>query len=745
VSKKKTAQPPAAAGPAEPRTLDTIRADLVKAEKRLDSVYRFDPGYSESVHRVHRLRSELAAAELQATAKPEPMGFSFQERDVELTQIEATGNHREQIDDLALAQLARSIEIHGLQQRVGLREIAADRYELIFGARRLAACRQAGFSSIPAKIYSGELTPAEVEILRTIENFGRQDLTPVEKAIAVARTIDAITATLAPLNPDYTGPATHGLIASEMLSTAVDQAGGLHAYIGAQLGFPVKWVRDHAYVAELGGEARALLAANRISIGHARELAKLGDKERADAVAMECAKNEDGLGGRDVDHCRRRVAEHIRSLKVVPWQLDVAFGKGVDGCTGQACSTCKFNSKADPDLFGGVMADQPEAGSCTHEACFKAKQDITAKAQEKAVRKMAVKVEAGKLDANESTAQQFVEVFVKPAPVARRVKSITAAPADAAAKDATSSKSGPTAEDLAERKFEEAKLKWMRVVQEAMVVTASGKEDEDRVFALIALSFLPFTEFNGWGGDEINDEDLALLKLAANPSKFGTLAKKVLETDNWADSIFDDMQWTPKALQVFIDGWKLEVPPAPTLADFLPKPKKPAAAKDAGKLTDVRYLQSSYWRDRVESIGDFKLDFTGDELDAALDGLQLGPRSPNDKRKGLAARIPRVFEIQTIGGVFAYAVTMARVETDRTVYELHPLRDPQDDDYETWDALAADHAGVAPEEVPLAGLMLQLADSGLMQTIASNDARLIAVPKASASTKKTKTKKPAAV
>jgi hypothetical protein len=52
---------------------------------------------------------------------------------------------------------------------------------------------------IPAKVYPHTLTPADVEIIRTVENFGRKDLTPVEKAIAVARTIEAVEAGLKPL------------------------------------------------------------------------------------------------------------------------------------------------------------------------------------------------------------------------------------------------------------------------------------------------------------------------------------------------------------------------------------------------------------------------------------------------------------------------------------------------------------------------------------------------------------------
>jgi hypothetical protein len=59
-------------------------------------------------------------------------------------------------------------------------------------------------------------------------------------------------------------------------------AGGVEAFVGLMMGYPASWVKDHAYVAKLGGKARQLLAERRISLEIARELAKLGDKERAD-------------------------------------------------------------------------------------------------------------------------------------------------------------------------------------------------------------------------------------------------------------------------------------------------------------------------------------------------------------------------------------------------------------------------------------------------------------------------------
>ncbi len=44
-------------------------------------------------------------------------------------------------------------------------------------------------------------------------------------------------------------------------------------------------------------------------MGHARELAKLGDPDAADNIAEDAARDEKGLGGQDVEATRRMVVE----------------------------------------------------------------------------------------------------------------------------------------------------------------------------------------------------------------------------------------------------------------------------------------------------------------------------------------------------------------------------------------------------------------------------------------------------
>ena len=95
---------------------------------------------------------------------------------------------REQFDDEALAELAGSIERHGVLQPIMVRPAEAGGYELIAGERRWRAAREAGLETIPAVIKRS--TDSESLQLALVENIQREDLNALEKARAFKRLID---------------------------------------------------------------------------------------------------------------------------------------------------------------------------------------------------------------------------------------------------------------------------------------------------------------------------------------------------------------------------------------------------------------------------------------------------------------------------------------------------------------------------------------------------------------------------
>lgn len=86
---------------------------------------------------------------------------------------------RQSFDQEALDELAQSIQSHGLLQPVLLRK-RANGYEVIVGERRLRACRDLGWETIPAIVR--DVPDRETAELALIENLQRTDLHVFEVA-----------------------------------------------------------------------------------------------------------------------------------------------------------------------------------------------------------------------------------------------------------------------------------------------------------------------------------------------------------------------------------------------------------------------------------------------------------------------------------------------------------------------------------------------------------------------------------
>lgn len=87
-----------------------------------------------------------------------------------------------------LEELAESIKAQGVMQPIVVRQIGPDKYEIIAGERRWRATQLAGIDKIPAVIRD---VPDEAAIaMALIENIQREDLNPIEEAMALKRLQD---------------------------------------------------------------------------------------------------------------------------------------------------------------------------------------------------------------------------------------------------------------------------------------------------------------------------------------------------------------------------------------------------------------------------------------------------------------------------------------------------------------------------------------------------------------------------
>ena len=98
-------------------------------------------------------------------------------------------NPRKNFDETSLAELADSIRQQGVLQAIGVRPIADNRFEVVFGERRYRAAQIAGLEKIPAVIL--EVSEEEAEEMAVTENLQRKDVTPIEEANAYQKLIES--------------------------------------------------------------------------------------------------------------------------------------------------------------------------------------------------------------------------------------------------------------------------------------------------------------------------------------------------------------------------------------------------------------------------------------------------------------------------------------------------------------------------------------------------------------------------
>ncbi|MBU3190061.1 ParB/RepB/Spo0J family partition protein [Clostridium bowmanii] len=89
---------------------------------------------------------------------------------------------RKSFDPERISELAQSIKEHGVIQPIIVNKEADDTYTVVAGERRFRAAKSIGLSEMPAIIMN--IDDKEVLEISLIENIQREDLNPIEEAIA---------------------------------------------------------------------------------------------------------------------------------------------------------------------------------------------------------------------------------------------------------------------------------------------------------------------------------------------------------------------------------------------------------------------------------------------------------------------------------------------------------------------------------------------------------------------------------
>ena len=171
----------------------------------------------------------------------------------------------------SLEQLADSIGQFGVLQPIIVREskFLQGTYEIIAGERRWRASKMAGLSEIPAVILDGDdLKAAQVAV---IENVQREDLNPVEEAMAY--------------------------------DVLIDRYGLTQEQVAKQVGKNRSTVTNMLRLLELPEAVLDFLKNGDISAGHARTLLGLKNEDQMESLAQKIV--EKGLSVRDVERTVR--------------------------------------------------------------------------------------------------------------------------------------------------------------------------------------------------------------------------------------------------------------------------------------------------------------------------------------------------------------------------------------------------------------------------------------------------------
>jgi ParB family chromosome partitioning protein len=152
---------------------------------------------------------------------------------------------RTSFDEETLNELVMSVEEHGIIQPITVRRTSDNKYQLITGERRIRAAQKAGLKRIPA--FVREAGDENMLELALVENIQREDLDAIEVAISYQRLIEEFSLT---------------------------QEG-----LGDRVGKKRATIANYLRLLNLPAEVQTAIREKKISMGHARALAGIEEKE----------------------------------------------------------------------------------------------------------------------------------------------------------------------------------------------------------------------------------------------------------------------------------------------------------------------------------------------------------------------------------------------------------------------------------------------------------------------------------
>lgn len=164
---------------------------------------------------------------------------------------------RKNFDPQSIAELSQSIKEHGVIQPIIVRK-SIKGYDIVAGERRWRASQEAGLKTIPAVVKP--FSDREMMEIALIENLQREDLNAMEMAVAFKRLMD-----------------TFDLTQDEL---------------ALKVGKSRPHVANFLRLLQLPDKIQKEVRQGKLSMGHARALLGLKDKQAMEKLAQKCIQDE---------------------------------------------------------------------------------------------------------------------------------------------------------------------------------------------------------------------------------------------------------------------------------------------------------------------------------------------------------------------------------------------------------------------------------------------------------------------
>ena len=202
-----------------------------------------------------------------------------------------TPNHnqpRKNFDKEALGELADSIKEFGIVEPILVQD-RKDHYEIIAGERRWRAAKLAGLKKVPVLVRN--YTERQIMEISLIENIQREDLNPIEEALA------------------YKTLMTEYELTQEEVAARVSKNRTT--------------VTNSLRLLKLGKKVQDMLIKKEITEGHARALIGIEDKKRQLEIAQKVIK--DKLSVRDIEKFVKENDKPAKPKKKLSNELEIFY------------------------------------------------------------------------------------------------------------------------------------------------------------------------------------------------------------------------------------------------------------------------------------------------------------------------------------------------------------------------------------------------------------------------------------